>query len=696
MAKNPKYVAIFLKEASEHLASLIKGIIALEAAPSDAALMHELLRNAHSIKGAARMLALDPIGAVSHWMEDILKEVESGEVGATSALVDLLLCGCDAIKLMVANLEAGIDTLPDVAALLKCLSKRSLPPAKLLENLRLSPKPVAKAVDAVNVPVATIDALQERQGELFISKQKLEKRLKTLQQIARSSAGRTDGLWELQLQLEDDLLELDQLLTEINEQVMSLRLLPLRTVSDSFARVLRDVARTQGKQAVLNVIGEDCELDRVLLDQLRPALVHLLTNAVTHGLESPKERTASGKPPGGTITISARLAGDTAVITFEDDGRGMDPAAVRDKALELGLLTPSSSAALDDAEILSCTLLPGFSTSATVTDAFGRGVGLDAVNEAVTKVKGHLAIENDPGKGCRFVLNVPRTVLTTKALLVGAGGEKYLIPSGAIASVLTVDMSAFRSDHGEIELPEFGSVPVANLDLLLGSRSTVGTGSRHKKPLVLLKRGDKRLACLVDSLHDTLEVVVKRLSPQLKKVFLVKGGTILPNGDAVLILNTADLFSAADQSCYYTPPRPAASQPSHRILVVDDSISSRSLLASILSAHGYLVDVAENGVEALEKFGQNEYHLLVSDIEMPLMNGLELVRTLRKRLFSARLPIVMVSSLRSAADRQQAVNSGAQVYLVKGEFDQDVFLNHVQELLIHPQKRSHLWQARQL
>ena len=678
MATNPKYVAMFLKEAGEHLESLAKGVIALESAPHDRSLSHELMRNAHTIKGAARMLGYEQIGQVAHRLEDLFKGVEEGTEPVTPALVDLLLAGCDALQGLIGNLAAGRESLPDVTLLLDCVERRELPSRAMLDGLRAQPAVTVRAGGDVRLPVAALDSLQGCLGELVIGKQRFEARLRELRQLARACSGTVPGLWELQGRLEDDILELDGLLEEINAQVMGLRLLPLRTVTEGFARVLRDLARTQGKLAQLRVEGDDLELDRHLLEQLRPSFIHLLTNAVAHGLESPAERELAGKPATGTVCISARVEGETAVIVFRDDGRGMDPAAIRTQAMTRRLLTPERAALLSDDQVLGYTLMPGFSTASAVTDVAGRGVGLDVVQESLHKVKGFLEIRNEPGIGCSLILTLPRTLLTTRVLLVGSGGERYLIPASAIEETRSVHREDFDPAAPEPRLRELPDAPVADLGVLLGRPSVAAGG---KMPAMVLKLREKRLVCLVERLYDTIDVVAKRLTPQLRKVFLVSGATVLPDGVPALILHVPDLFAAAEQSCSLAPfsDQPVIALPS--ILVVDDSMTSRTLEAAILAAQGYRVDTAENGREALELLDQKAYGLVISDVEMPVMDGLELVRRVRERFDEHELPVMTVSSLTSGNQYREALAAGAQLYLTKGEFDQDVFLRCVRQLL---------------
>jgi two-component system chemotaxis sensor kinase CheA len=690
MAKNQKYVAIFLKEAGEHLASLVKGVITLETSAGDQAHIHELMRNAHTIKGAARMLGFSQIGAVSHRMEDVFKLVESGAEPVTPLLTDVLLSGCDALQGMIAIISSGRENEPDATALLEYLDRRELPPLSLLEALQPRQIPVDRTIDEVRLPVAALDRLQSHLGELVISRQQLESRVGELKRLVKQTPREIGGLWDLQRHLEDDVFALDLRLVEINSQILALRLLPFRTVTDGFARVLRDVARGQGKQAVMTVRGEEVELDRVLLEMLRPAFVHLLTNAVTHGLEYPEERERAGKLAAGSITVSARLVGEEAIISFHDDGRGLDPAAIVAKALSSNLVTPEKAASLSETELFSYLFRPGFSTSESLTDAAGRGVGLDSVLQSVSKVKGSIAIENEPGHGCSFVLTVPRLLLTSKALLVKCNGQRYLLPAAAIEETRLIGKDEFILSENGPKIIGLESVPVASLGALLGVVGHVVTAKKNKFPLVLLKFHEKRLACLVESLYDTLDVVVKKLSPQLKSLFLVSGATVLDDGEPVLILNVADLFAASEQSCPVRPFTTLEPPPGHSILVVDDSVTSRTLEASILVANGYRVETAEDGAAAWAKVQSGDFSLVITDLEMPLMDGLGLVRQIRSRFTAQELPVIMMSSIAGAGDRQRAFDAGVQRYLAKGEFDQDQYLDFVQQLIDNEISREEL------
>jgi two-component system, chemotaxis family, sensor kinase CheA len=675
-----RYIEIFCREAEEHLASLQSGLLVLEKNPTQTALLHELLRNAHTLKGSARMVGLSDISAITHTMEEQLKGMEQGSRAVDAAAIDLLLKGADAVALIASALAKGEEPKLDVERFVAEYERGEVGRTLQVET----PEGAAdQQKETVRANVKTLDALVNLIGEMIINKKRLEAKLAQLKEIERGSEAATaQALAGFGRELEEDVLYLDYLIQELHEKAMGLRMLPLRSISDGFERLVRDLSQQLGKEVRLEMIGSSIEVDRVLLEGLKPMLIHLLTNAVCHGIETPELRLAAGKNREGAVRLTARHEGNSVMIVVRDDGRGMDPARIKAAALARGVIDEREAESLRDEEALYLTLRPGFSTTDVVTDVSGRGVGMDVVKKNIDRVKGNLSLTSEVGSFTEIALQLPLTLSVLEALIVESGSETFAIPINYVQEILKVrDPDIMTLGTREVIKVRGVTTPLYSLARMLDLPQSEGAGSRMSA--IVLKLCDQRIACTVDAHLGNSEVVVKGLGKQFKNVKFLFGATILGDGNPALILNVPDLFAASTQG----------SQPSLRrapletgkglgsVLVVDDSITTRTMEKSILLAHGYQVETAVSGEDALEKAESRCFDLVISDVEMPGINGFELTRRLRATEAYRDTPIIVVSSLSRDEDKRQALDSGAQAYIVKGAFNQGMLLETVEMLI---------------
>jgi two-component system, chemotaxis family, sensor kinase CheA len=677
-----KYVEIFCREAEEHLASLQSGLLVLEKNPTRGELLHELLRNAHTLKGSARMVGLSDISAITHIMEEQLKGMEHGSRGVDAAAIDLLLKGADAVALITSAISKGVPPPLDVARFVADYERGEVGVAVLEE----SPETPVERLggETVRASVKTLDALVNLTGEMIINKKRLEAKLDRLKEIAAGcepeSAGVLNGF---RRELEEDVRYLNYLIQELQEKGMGLRMLPLKSITDGLERMVRDLSQQLGKEARLEILGAAIEMDRLLLEELKPMLMHLLTNALCHGIEEPEERLGAGKNRTGTVRITARHEGSSVLVEVRDDGRGMDPARLKAAAIARGVLEEREAETLRDEEALYLTLRPGFSTAELVTDVAGRGVGMDVVKKNVERVKGNLTMASELGSGCAITLQLPLTLSVLEALLVESGGESFAIPLNYVQELLKVREHEIGTLGGrEVIKVRGATTPLYSLAAVLGLPQ-VEERESGKLTAVVLKLCDQRIACIVDRHLGNSEVVVKGLGKQFRNVQFLFGATIMGDGNPALILNVPDLFAAAagGQQPALRRARPEGEQTVRSVLVVDDSITTRTMEQTILSTHGYRVETAICGEDALEKAAQFQFDLVISDVEMPGITGFELARRLRQTEGYRETPIIIVSSLATDADKRQALDSGAQAYIVKGLFDQGLLLDTVQMLV---------------
>jgi two-component system, chemotaxis family, sensor kinase CheA len=679
-----KYLNIFLKEAEEHLTALQKGLLILEKEPADAALIHELLRNAHTLKGSARMVGLEGISAIAHKMEDFLIEIEEGQRAVDTAGIDMLLQGSDAISRMTAALAKGEESPIDVEKFIETFDLGE----SIAEAAKEPPRVEEVLGDTVRANVKTLDGLVNLVGELIISKKRFEDKVFRLKGMCHEFEAMAPGepLKEFHRALEDDVLYLNYLVQEVHGQAMALRMLPLKTVTEGFQRLVRDLAKEQGKEVRLEVSGDNIEVDRMLLESLKPMFLHMLTNSMDHGIEKPAERVALGKPARGTIRIAARHEGNSVWIDIRDDGRGIDPVKIRQVALRRGIIDREEAELLRDDEALYLTLRPGFSTSEIVTDVSGRGVGMDVVNKNIEKVKGNLILKSEVGKFSEITLQLPVTLSVIDALMITCAGECYAVPLTYVQETIKIRGEDITTVGGKEVVAVRGmTTPLFSLAHLLGFPEKKALLESGKITALILKLRDQTLACTVDATLGSSEIVVKGLGGQLVRVDYVFGATILGDGNPALILDVPDIFTASvgagTTGLRKVMEESEAARQRGNVLVVDDSITTRTMERSILVARGYRVTIAISGEDAMEKVASDRFDLVICDIEMPGMNGFEVTKRLRSLETYRDVPVIIVSSLSRDEDKRKAIEAGAQAYIVKGTFTQGALLDTVETLI---------------
>lgn len=475
-------------------------------------------------------------------------------------------------------------------------------------------------------------------------------------------------------------------LSDLHYELEQLSLQPLSILFGRFHRHVRDLAKMLGKQVRLVTEGEALRLDRRVIQLLHDPLLHLVRNAIDHGIEPPHKRLAQGKPAEGRIMLSAYQVGDRAVIEVADDGAGIDTARLIDAALRKKLITPEQAAQMTAREVLELIYLPGLSTSSTVGDLSGRGVGMDVVRAAIEALHGYMSIYTQPGLGTRFALEVPVTLAMSRALVVRAGELYIALPASVIDGMLEVSSTAISTVQGRRAV-EFDSepVPLVALQAALGlGPDSPGDRDGAPRPAVVVRgTHGQRIAFAVDELVDQESIVTKPLPRLLGRLPCIAAATTLATGEVAFLADTTALIDAALSSVPRGAHREPVQRPSRvvrRVLVVDDSLTSRELERSILEAAGYAVETAVDGQQALERLGQQTFDVIVCDVEMPHLDGFALTRAIRADARLQHLPVILVTSLERPEDRQRGMEAGAQAYITKGAFDQDTLLETVARL----------------
>lgn len=637
----PELRRLFADEAETRLARLSSELLRLEEqGASDPELVSSVFRDAHTLKGSAGMMGFTHFAEVAHRMEDLLEGVRSGEIRPTTAMVDALLRAVDGLRAQVPALAEGTPDNEALAALAAQFDEpppgaAPEPPAPLSEpEADAAPVPVPRAAarDFVRVSVERLDELARLTTEAVSANVRLISAL-----AERLGAG---------MSLPPESEELSALLRDIQRGTAQARMRPVGGVVEPLRRAVREVAREQGKEVRFEVEGGDTELDRSVLDRLSDPLLHLVRNAVDHGVEPPDQRTAEGKPRLATVRMTARPSGGSVVIAISDDGRGVDIARVREVS------------GRDDGHEFAALFEPGFSTAREVTSVSGRGVGLDVVRAALAPLRGRVDVRSEPGRGATFTMTVPLTVAAVSCLVVDSGGRLLALPLDSVART-----AAPEPHH-------------TALSAVLGEASpAVPRGS------VVVVDDDRERAFSVAAIVGRRDYVVQGLSGTSRASPMIAGAAVDAAGAVVLVLHPGALLDAAEAGVDDITAAPDEATAPMRVLVVDDAHIVREVQTRHLAAAGYEVRSAFDGVDALEQLESWPADLVLVDIEMPRMNGIELTRALRADPRLRGTAVLVLTSLGSEEDRRRGMEAGADGYLVKGTFEAEQLLEAVANLL---------------
>jgi chemotaxis protein histidine kinase CheA len=708
MAEGPDRAAILTKfrdEIHERIQSLVNGVLALEKKPADAEALHGLLRQTHTLKGVSGMLGAVTIKELVHRTEDLLQWLRDGPGECSAEVAEILLASTDLMTELFDAAEQGQFELPRDEAFTALLERIALTVAEGSGEPAAKPaaKPAATpaAKPRPNKPAASAEAGQE---SLRVATDKLD-RLVSISRVLTTGAARERDLLERLKQIRNQakdangspllapieaLLadyeihtrEVGHLIDDLAHVAADTRMVPIRAMFDGLSRLIRDLSRKHGTPIRVNVEGESTHFDKRIVDELRGPLLHAINNVFDHGFEDPDTRKRAGKPAEGTLTLKAYHRGESAVVEVVDDGRGIDAARARRLAVQRGLLQQEESARLSDEEARYLIFAPGFSTREQVGEASGRGVGLDAIKRSVEQLDGRVVVESQEGKGTRMAIEMPLVLAMMRVLVVRVNGHQYAIPTATIERAVHFSAdSVSRIGGREAIIVEGAGVPLITLANALGIDVPAQARNGRNTAIVLQHLG-QRMAFAVDDLVREDGVVVRALGKIFADVEKAAGATVLGGGEVAVVLQVGGLMRAAGGTvAELSKAGPVAATAAHTILVVDDSMNARELLRSLLLAAGHEVVVAVNGVDGLEKARNQAFDLVVTDVEMPEMNGLELTRRLRVEEGYQRKPIIIITTRDHPDDRKRGMDAGASAYLIKDAFEQPEFLRTVARLL---------------
>ena len=696
---------LFKTEAGEHVQRLSDGLLRLEKDPKESAALEEVFREAHSLKGAARMVGVVDVEEMAHKLEDMFGAVKKGAVTLTSEIIDSMFKTLDTIRKLVHEAVTGEKAEVRV---LEVQPEAKIAPPPPFEKEGMGGFGEFK-IETVRVDTKMLDALMTQTGELTVTKAHISSRIAEIDEIIEieeelekrnvefgvRSAELKSKLQNLKSKISGDSSRLDFISDRLDDGVRKIRLIPISTIFNLFPKMVRDMAREQSKEVNLIIEGGDTVADKRIVEEMKDPLMHIIRNSIDHGIEKPDEREKKGKPRTGTITLKGMQTASNIIIEVSDDGRGLDIGDIKQSALKRNISSESELSGMTEEQIKSLIFKSGFSTSTFVSDVSGRGVGLDVVRTNVERLKGSVALESYPDKGCRFRIKLPVTLSTMRVMITAIGGRRYAIP------VEYVEMSRMIT-HDEIftvagrQTIKIDSQPisVAHLSNVLqvrGSESGVRSedsrlpthDSKLKKPCIILSVNNERMGVIVDELIDEQEVVLKPQSAILKSVRNVSGATLLATGEVCMVLNPNDMLKTLRRQEAPTPPEIPAEKEVRKkiILLVEDSIVTRTQERRILEGAGYKVVISVDGIDALNKLSSQSFDAVISDIVMPNMDGLTLTEKIRKDTKYKELPVILVTTLSSDEDRKKGMDVGANAYIAKPTFDQKMLLEIMERLI---------------
>ncbi|MDA8514388.1 hybrid sensor histidine kinase/response regulator [Citrobacter sp. Igbk 14] len=707
-----KFVLRFIDEGRGHLQTISEGAFLLSADEHTDAWIGEMFRAAHTLKGGARMLKLQSIADVTHHLEDVLSELRDKKLTPDRALGNLIHESVEYLSGQLTQLfvSDGDNQLPPAdASLCERLASASRGEAVTLVVEAAGPaeKPLPPTATPVPVPTITVDSgikqadsvrvklnklddLIDILGEVLAGHDRLEQQIQNLSQLVPRLLGLSaeqlrQQIHDFSAQLKESVQVQHLQMYELYDVAARIRMLPLSTLFEPISLQVSELASTLNKQVVCRFVGGEVEIDRQLIDRLSESLTHLLRNAVDHGIGEIDERLALGKSTRGTITISTQQDGSGILLRVEDDGRGLNYEAISAKAVSKGLVPASMAGQLSEQECNELIFHPGFSTSKIVSELSGRGVGLDVVRKTVvTDLQGDLQVHSRQGVGTCFSLRLPVSLAMMRILQFEEQGHLFGLAAQYVVEVVECTPEGINDIAGRPAIilhNEF--IPVICAGALLGIHDRQSSAPPAGQRLIVVQNQYSKMALRVDKLLDERKMMIKPLPKHMQQQSLVSGMVQTPDNQLVSILQVPALMAMAQQSRQTsTPVQPVSvAQDAWHVLVVDDSLNTREIEKNVLEAHGYQVTLAEDGLSGLQKAKLTQFDAVLTDVEMPFMDGFTFTKSLRGEKNYQHTPIIIVTSRAKEEDRRRGIQVGADAYIAKGDFEQDSLIKTLKMLL---------------
>lgn len=626
--------------------------------------LQELFRISHNIKGSAKSVSLDELANQAHKLEDIFAGFKQSTKKPKKSEIDDILSMADSLIIIFKKFMVGLNKVED---------------------------------EVLQVPLSRVERINAKLGELGVFQLRLTSMSKDLVNIylklsklvnigSVNSSKYIDELMHMESSLDKLNKEFARDLHVLQQESRMMRLLPVSSLLTPFKRVIRDEADKLGKQVELKISGGNVEIDKYILDGLNAPLQHIIRNSIAHGIEDPETRKKIGKTESGLISIDVESMAGEVKFVCQDDGQGLDIEKIRQQAIANGLCTPEEFAQLSTDKIYEIVFNSGFSTASEVSELSGRGVGLDAVLEDVQRVRGQVLLESEKDRGCRFILKVPITMATSRGLFVKSKDKTFMLPTISLQGLYDIEIDTLeRVDNRWVSIIHGKPVVVYDLlELLMDGRNTFTTGARLQG--VLIGGMNRQIIVLVDQIVNEHDCVIKPLPHPLDKLKSILGATLTEETELVMVVNVREILEfSADCNSFSLNSRSDSVSDGEKvlpnILIVDDAITTRSLTMNAFSAAGYNPICAENGQKALDIIRNNRIDCVVTDVEMPVIGGIELIQIMRKDEAFANVPVVIVTAHDNKNYQKQGMDAGANAFLVKKSLETSSLINKVESLL---------------
>ena len=732
-----KFLKRFVEEAKEHVQSINNGLLVLEKTPDDSETLNDIFRAAHTVKGSSKIMKISTVAELAHRLEDALDALRRGSIQFSEGLAEVFFNSIDTISGMLDEVSAGKE-LPELPEKL-CQELEDAAKGKLIDNKQaVVTSPVQrtekenatpetdivepaiqsdaetvnddklKQDETVRISGEKLDELIKLMGEIVSGHARLKMRMIELGKIDKSSkeletrtgfldagSDRKKGyllnsvkdlsyeITKFYSGINNDIIIIEGLTDELQESSLKMRMFPVSTIFDSYPRMVRDQAKAAGKKISFNSLGIDTELDKKILEKISDPLLHMIRNSIDHGIETPDTRVEKGKSPTGILELTAEYEGGNVLIKLIDDGAGISLKKIKDKAVSKKIYSEEELEKFSEKQLIDLIFHPGFSTSEMITDISGRGVGMDVVQKNIVRdLSGSIRVLSKENRGTTIEIRLPLTLAVMHMMVVDVAEMIFAIPSTNVDEVLRIKQSELIDvvDKKAIKLRE-QIIPVVKLQDVLG----ISTWKPDQdEPLVLIVSvGNEKMGFIINGLLREESRTIKPLPPHLKNNPFVSGVTISGNRMLDNVLNIPKIMEFAKNVKRMSPVILSEEESSKdiNILVVDDSVSTREIEKSILESYGYNVNLAGDGIEALENADEFQYDLIITDIEMPRMDGLALTKQLKNRANYKDIPVILISSRDKDEDKRKGLSVGADAYIVKDDFDQGNLIEVIQNLV---------------
>lgn len=739
-------IETFTLELEEQLQVVTNGLLQLEKSSAHISeqptTIEMIFRASHNIKGTANSLGINNVGEIAHHVETLFSSIQKNTLAFSHNLVDLVFEAVDKMRIamncflekkelpfdlkeLLTRLDNGGNGVgkPLAKKTKKIITKTSKksPKNRVLSSSVSEPLPrESNTHEMIRVTIENLDhitalteamqvnkiAIDQHYLELTTlitkSNQHLQIWNKIKNILKNTKLEKNDELQKLKNNGDDSLMEVIHALSHLHknmrlrineltilshslqEEMRMLRLIPASKLLQTLPRVVRDLAKQTNKKVDLIIQDDNAKIDKMILEQLKDSILHLLRNAIDHGIESASVRKKHNKPNIGCITIEVKEKGNQVLIRITDDGAGIDVKKIAKISEKKKLVTSEELQKMSEADIINLIFRPGFSTREIITNISGRGIGLNVVKEKINQLKGKITVSSKLGQFTKFDLYVPLTLTSERGLIVTCGAQLFVIPTTAVEHALTLNINDIVHVGGtQAVILDGHSIPLFSLAGVLNLEKQEPI-TLEQLTIVLIKSNDKLIALLVDAILGEREIVVKPLQRPINNLPGITGGTLSGDGQVMIVINAGDIIDIA----LHTKPKQiiikdekshAAIRP--HILVADDSITTRTLEKSILESKGYQVTVAVNGKEAWDALQKQKFALLISDVVMPFMDGFTLTDRVKKTAKLQDMPVIIVTSLGSDAEKKRGIDVGADAYIVKSEFESGVLLEIVAQLV---------------